>query len=239
MVVIIANTQMNTRVIIILLAIVLTAFAACKKSSDAPVANYSTYLNFVNASADSVNYYLNGTRLNSNSNLYPQYTSGYVSVLAFTQNYQVKKVFNTASSTVQPLFTLPLNLDTGKYYSLFIAGESASLAFKTQDDLKADTLRGTCLVRFVNASPDAAGYDLVVGSAPKFAGLAFGTAGDFRLADTSSLAPVTLYPAGSSTPIARGNLTLLQGKSYTIYTTGKLNGTGGSALSLAVMINYN
>ena len=105
--------------------------------------------------------------------------------------------------------------------------------------MKADTTQGTCMVRFVNASPGTGIYDLVVGSAAKFAGQGFGTASGFRLADTSSKALVALYPAGSSTPVVRGTVTLLQGKSYTMYTTGKLNGTGNSALGLAVMINYN
>ena len=231
--------MMNTRLSIFLILAFLTGISACKKSSDAPLPAYTTYLNFVNASADSVNYYLNGTRLNNNSNLYPQVASGYVGVLAFAQNYQVKRVFNTAGANVQQLFSLPLNLDTAHYYSLFIAGESASLAFKTVDTLRADTSQSTCMVRFVNASPGAGSYDLVVGSAAKFAGQGFGTASGFRLADISSAAPVTLYPAGSSTPVASGTVALLQGKSYTIYTTGKLNGTGSSALGLAVMINYN
>ena len=223
----------------IILTGVVFSISACKKSSDAPLPAHSTFLNFVNASADSVNYYLNGTRLNSNSNLYPQTASGYVGVLAFAQNYQVKKVFNTAGANIQQLFSLQLNLDTAHYYSLFIAGESASLAFKTVDTLKADTTQGTCMVRFVNASPGTGSYDLVVGSSAKFAVQGFGTASGFRLADTSSKAPVALYPAGSSTPVVSGTVTLLQGKSYTIYTTGKLNGTGNSALGLAVMINYN
>lgn len=230
---------MNTRLSIILFLALLTGLSACKKSSDAPLPVHTTYLNFVNASGDSVNYYMNGTRLNNNSNLYPQAASGYVGVLAFAQNYQVKKVFNTAGVNVQQLFSLPLNLDTAHYYSLFIAGESASLAFKTIDSLKADTIRGTCKVRFVNASPGAASFDLVAGSASTFAGQGFGTASGFRLADTSSKASVALYPAGSSTAVVSGTVALLQGKSYTIFTTGKLNGTGSSALGLAVMINYN
>ena len=230
---------MNTRLYVILFLAFLAGFSACKKRSDTALPAHSTLLNVVTASADSVNYYMNGTRLNNNSNLYPQTASGYVGVLAFAQNYQVKKVFNTAGVNIQQLFSLPLNLDTAHYYSLFIAGESASLAFKTIDSLKSDTIKGTCKVRFVNASPDAASFDLVAGSASTFAGQGFGTASGFRLADTSSVAHVALYPAGSSTPVVSGTVALLQGKSYTIYTTGKLNGTGSSALGLAVMINYN
>lgn len=230
---------MNTRVIILLFIICTAAFAACKKSnSDAPSTSLTTQLNIVNASPDTVNFYLNGTRKNSNSNLYPDVISGYFSVLAGTQNYQIKKAFNTTTSAVQQLFTISLTLDTAHYYSLFIAGETQALAFQTIDTLITTDTTVTCRVRFVNASPDGNKYDLAVGSAPKFTGKAFGTASSFTLADTSSNAVITLYQTGSTTPIGKGTVALLQGKIYTIYTTGKLNATGGSTLGLAIMQNY-
>jgi hypothetical protein len=232
---------MNTRVILLLLIICTAAFAACKKNnSDAPATNYTTKLNVVNASADTINFYLNGTRLNSNSNLYPDVISGYMNVLAFNQNYQVKKAFNPATGTVQQLFSKPLNLDTAQYYSLFIAGETKDLAFETTDPLSSvtDTGATTCLVRFVNASPDGNKYDLTVSNGPKFTAQAFGTASSFTLADTSSNAVVTLYQSGSTTPLGTGTVSLLQQKIYTIYTKGKLNAKGSSALGLAIMENY-
>lgn len=212
---------------------------ACKKTTnDAPLTSYTTKLNVVNASADTINFYLNGTRLNSNSNLYPDVISGYMNVLAFNQNYQVKKSFNTATSAVQQLFSVPLNLDTAQYYSLFIAGETQSQAFQTIDTLITTDTTVTCRVRFVNASPDGNKYDLTVGTGTKFTGKAFGTATSFTLADTSSNAVITLYQSGSTTPLGKGTVALLQGKIYTIYTTGKLNAAGSSALGLAIMENY-
>lgn len=230
---------MNFKVSLLFFMVFVVAFAACKKNNnDAPTTKLTTVLNIVNASSDTINFYLNGTRLNSNSNLYPYITSGYISVLAGTQNYQIKKAFNTATSIVQPLFNISLELDTAANYSLFIAGETQAQAFRTIDSLRTDTASGTCLVRFVNASPDANKYDLVVGSTTKFSGKGFGTASSFLSADTGSLAPVVLYQAGTTTQVAGGTVALLQGKSYTIYTTGKLSGTGNSKLGLAVMVNY-
>jgi hypothetical protein len=218
--------------------ILLVAFIACKKTNnDAPTTKLTTVLNVVNASADTVNFYLNGTRLNSKSNLFPYITSGYMPVLAGTQNYQVKKAFNTATSTVQQLFNISLDLDTAQNYSLFIAGETQAQAFKTIDTLKSDTSSSTCLVRFVNASPDANTYDLAVGSATKLTGKSFGKGSSFLSADTGSKVPVILYQAGTTTEVANGTVSLLPQKSYTIYSTGKLNGTGSSKLNLAIMAN--
>ena len=57
---------------VVLLAGLITAFLSCKKNNDAPVVSTSIdSLNVVNATANTINLYLNGTRLNNNSNLYP------------------------------------------------------------------------------------------------------------------------------------------------------------------------
>jgi hypothetical protein len=213
---------------------------ACKKNNDAPVAlNLADSLNVVNATTDTINFYLNGTRLNSNSNLYPAGSSGYYYVPTGQQVYQIKRIFNPTTDVVQTLINLPVQLDAHHYYSLFIAGETASQTFKTIDTLRADTAGGTCLVRFVNASPDAGNLDIAIGSASKFTSQGFGDASGFRLADTSSMAPVVLYQSGSSTPIATGVVPLLQGKSYTFFSRGKLNGTGASAINIGVTVNFN
>lgn len=212
---------------------------ACKKTTnDAPATSYTTHLNVVNASADTINFYLNGTRLNSNSNLYPQVLSGYMNVAAFAQNYQVKKAFNAATNTVQQLFNIPLNLDTAHYYSLFIAGETQSQAFVIPDSLQTDTSQTTCLVRFVNAASDGSQYDMVVGNSSKFS-QAFGKASQFAVVDTTSKAVLQLYKSGAAAPIITSTVpvALSAGKSYTFYTTGKLNGTGYSALAVGIMEN--
>src|SRR6185312_5588581 len=113
---------MNIRIVALLFIACAAIFTACKKNNDAPAARYTSNLNIINASTDTVNFYLNGSRLNGNSNLYPLYSSGYLQVPAFAQNFQVKKLFNQTTNAVQQLFSIPLNLDTAKGYSLFIAG---------------------------------------------------------------------------------------------------------------------
>lgn len=233
---------MNIKIPVLFSVILVVAVAACKKNNnDAPTTSLTTYLNIVNASPDTVNFYLNGTRLNSNSNLYPYLTSGYISVLAGKQNYQVKKAFNPATSKVQQLFNIPLDLDTSTHYSysLFIAGETQAQAFRTVDSVLTNTASNACLVRFVNASPDSNKYDLMVGSATKLNGMSFGKWSRFLSADTGSKVPVVLYQAGTTVQAVNGTVALLPRKAYTIYSTGKLNGTGSSKIGLAIMANYN
>jgi hypothetical protein len=203
------------------------------------IVTLTSNLNIINASVDSVNFYLNGDRLNNNSNLYPSASSGYFKVLYGQQNYEIKKIFNPVTSIVQPLFSKTLTLDTGKYYSLFIAGETAALAFSTVDTLKADTIKNTCLVRFVNASPDAGSLDMAVGDTTQFKNQAFKSASGFVLVGVSGLKPIKVYATGSTVPIISSRVSLLAGKSYTFYSKGKLNGTGNAVFSVGTTVNFN
>ena len=230
---------MNIRLLGFFFVAFIIGLSACKKNSDAPVLTSIAGLNFINASADTVNLYLNGSRLNNNSNLYPSGSSGYVSVISGQQNYQVKKIFNPVTNTVQALFSIPLKLDSGKYYSLFIAGETQGLAFETIDTLRAipDTIP-SCYIRFVNASSDAGNLDLAIGSKVKLTNVQFKSASGFALADTGTLVPINVYPTGSATPVISGHVSLAPGRIYTFYSKGNLNGTGNSVFGLGTTINF-
>jgi hypothetical protein len=228
---------MNTRLTLFLFLAVITGISACKKN-DLPVTTLTTKLNLINASPDTVNFYLNGTRL-SKSNVYPAGSSGYFDVAFGEQNYQVKDVFDPTGSTVRALFSKTLTLDTAKTYSLFIVDETAENAFLTTDTLQADTNKNECYVRFVNASPDAGALDFAVGDTAKFSNVAFTKASEFRSVGVSSFKPINLYYAGSATPVISGHFILLAGKSYTFYSMGKLTGTGNSLFSLGATLNFN
>lgn len=231
---------MNIRVLGLLFGILMIGLSACKKNNDAPVVSTAIdSLNVVNATADTINFYLNGTRLNNNSNLYPSGSSGYYQVPAGSQAYQVKKIFNPATSVVQTLFNLTLPLDAHHYYSLFVAGETADQAFTTLDTLRQDTTINQCYVRFVNASPDAGNLDFAVGDTLKFTNKPFKSSSGFVSVGVSGFKPIVLYQSGSSTPLISTTYSLIAGESYTFYTQGKLSGTGNSALSIGVTLNFN
>ena len=229
---------MHIKLLLLVLCIAVASFSACQKNNDAPVVSTSIdSLNIINASPQAINFYLNGTRLNNNSNLGVGGSSGYYNVPSGQQTYQIKKVFDPTTSVVQTLFNLPVNLTPHHYYSLFIADDSSSHAFTTIDTLRADTTVGTCYVRFVNASPAAGSVDFSIGGV-KYSNQAFKSASGFRLVDTASLSPIILTQSGSSTPVISGHYPLLPGLSYTFYTRGSPAGTGGSALSNGVTVNF-
>ena len=237
---------MRIRLLLLSVFAFVIGLSACKKNNDAPTAILHSYLNVTNATADTVNFYLNGTRLNTSSNLYPSGSSGYALVTAGNQSYQVKKIFNPITNTVQTLFSIPLKLkantlDTVYHSSLFIAGETLPQAFSTVDTLNNDTTANTSYVRFVNASPDAGSLDFAISSTVKFKNQAFKSASGFKLVsvnkDTTGLVPINVYQAGGATPIISGKYVLVAGRSYTFYSKGQLAGTGNSIFSVGVTIN--
>jgi Domain of unknown function (DUF4397) len=231
---------MNIRVLGLLFGVLIIGLTACKKNDDAPVVSTSVdSVNVVNATTDTINFYLNGTRLNNNSNLYPSGSSGYYQVPGGQQAYQVKKIFNPATSVVQTLFDITLPLAPHHYYSLFVAGETAAQAFTTIDTLQNDTVINQCYVRFVNASPTSGNFDFAVGDTLKFTKTAFKSASGFVSVGVSGLKPLVLYQSGSSTPLISATYSLVAGLSYTFYTQGNLHSTGSSALSLGVTVNIN
>jgi hypothetical protein len=232
---------MKIRLLILLAVVLIAGLSACKKNNDMPVITPTVGLDIINASPNTVNIYLNGTRLNNGSNLLPGISTGYYSVPAGEQSYQFKSPFNTTGSTVETLFSKTIPADTSKYRSLFITDETAAGTFVTIDPLLSVDSTGYCLVRFVNASPDAGSLDLAVGDTIQFSKQVFESTSGFKLvsvnASADSLKPIKVYATGSAVPLISGTVNLTEGLSYTFYTKGKLKGTGASVFSIGTTTN--
>src|SRR5689334_22891447 len=103
----------------------IVGLAACKKKyDDAPILIHKVALSVVNASADTVNIYLNGSRLNTTSAILPGYFTRYDSVPRGQQIYEVKKPFNVSSNAVQNLFSITIQ-DTSLRQTLFVTDGKA------------------------------------------------------------------------------------------------------------------
>jgi hypothetical protein len=245
---------MKFRPIIILLTVIASIFG-CGKASDAPVAtSAATYLNVINTTADTLNYYLNGTRQNSQSSIYSGGATGYLSLQSGTQNYQFKKFAQNAV-----LFSLPLTLDTihAAYvkrdtvtnatsgavsvttssivgYSLYVNGEGSDKTFLRLDTVKNNTDSAT--VRFVHSADGAPALDLTIGNV-SFKNQSYGSTSKFKTSVAGSNAVITVYLAGSTVAKATQKLNLLSGTVYTLYVRGVPDGIGKSALTVGVFVN--
>lgn len=225
--------QMKIRLSALLAIAFIMGVSACKKTNnDAPTIVSQVGLNVVNASADTFNVYLNGSRLNTTSTILPGYSTGYYAVPKGQQSYQIKKPFNTVTNTIQTLFSITVPVDNNLNHSLFVTDGTAANAFSTVDNFQADTIDKTCLIRFVNSSPGSGGLDMSYADTTRFSNIPFKTAGNFTSVSTvngasaSGLIPLKIFNNGSTTPLLIDSVALSEKRSCTVYTLGKPGDTG-------------
>lgn len=242
---------MNIRVKALFIIGIVAGLSSCKKNNDAPTSQATTSLNFINASTNTINFFLNGTRITSTSSASsysPGGTLGYLPVVSGTQNYQVKIA---GPNTPNPLFSLTQTFDAGKSYSVYVSGQTAESLFFTNDVFVrpgADSVK----LRFVNALPDAGTMavtfktvdkldtkttkGVVIGTG-KFDNVPYKTTTDF-IKTKSGVFIFSIYPVSSPANILPDTLTLGSGKIYTIYSYKSPSGTVGTqGFSAGLVVN--
>ncbi len=223
---------MNTRNSILALLFALTGLYSCKNNDEVFPVTGVAFFNVVNVSTDTLNFYLNGTRQNNTSSLYPGGQSLYLTVPDGQQNYQFKKAggFNV-------LFSVPLNLKDSTNTSLYIYGETTGQAFITNDVLLRYTAHpDTTQIRFVNISPDAGTLNVTVGDTLSFMSQAFKSSTAFALIGGGQK-EVKVTQAGVATLLKDTTIAFQPGFIYTLFTKGLLNGKGNAAFGVGVAIN--
>jgi hypothetical protein len=216
---------------VLLFIAAVTGLIACKNNDNVfPPVTFSA-INVVNTSADTLNFYLNGTRQNNSSSIYPGGTSGYLTVPSGSQNYQFKRAggFNV-------LFSIPLNLKDSVNNSLFVAGQTSDKVFSTVDNLLIDTAQNFSTIRFVDAAPDAGALNVSVGDTVNFRSQSFKSSSVF-LPVGSGLKEIKVYLGGASSPKIDTTITLQPQRVYTLFAKGLLNGKGNSVFDVGIVLN--
>ncbi|BAU53105.1 DUF4397 domain-containing protein [Mucilaginibacter gotjawali] len=224
---------MIKRLYIVYFFAALLAFESCKNNDSVIKTVLYAGVNVVNASADTLNFYLNGTRQNNTSSLYPGSQSYYLPVPQGAENFQFKK-----AGTFNVLFSVPLTLKDSTNYSIYLAGETADNSFSTVDVLYPDTTPNKTQIRFVNASPDAGNLDAYVGDTLNYKTSAYKTSSAFFVTG-SGIKNVKVYQTGSATPLIDTPITFQPKYIYSLVSRGKLTGTGSAKFSIGIVINYN
>jgi len=224
--------------ILFFIASVIT-LSSCKNNDNVFTPTVSTGLTVVNASADTVNFYLNGTRQNNNSNLFPDGSVINQIVPAGQQNYQFKKL---GASTV--LFSVALNLVDSTYNSLYVAGETADLTFHTLDNIPVPSnslTTDTAFLRFVDAAPDAGSLNVTIGNLTtgntiSFNGISFKSSSAF-VPSISGQNEIKIYQAGSNVAKVDTVISFVPNYIYTLFAKGLANGKGNSVFDVGVLLN--
>jgi hypothetical protein len=211
---------------------------SCKDKDLPPATVPKSTLNVLNATADTIKYFINGTRQNNLSPIYVGGSTGYLAVPGGLQTYK----FNKSNNGFPTLFTKPFTLDTSRFYSIFVCGETADKAFIIDDPFAAadsiiipDTLGTKSAIRFVNASPDAGALDFVVnkGDTVNLKSVEFGKYSTF-LSVNAGTKVVNVYDSATNTIRATVTLTFSPNQTYTFFTRGSFSGKGNAVFGLSV-----
>ena len=213
--------------------IVIVGMISCKNNDEVFTKAVSSAMNVVNASGDTLNFYLNGTRQNNSSSLYPGNQSFYLVVPAGADNFQFKKAgdFNV-------LFSVPLTLKDSVNNTLYVSGEAATKTFHTVDFLDTTNIINLpqTRIRFVNASSDAGALNAFVDSA-SYSAVPFQTTSDFTLMGDGPK-EIKIYQATSNTLLKDTTITFQPAHIYTLFSRGLINGKGAAAFNIGLVINY-
>ncbi|MBD1387690.1 DUF4397 domain-containing protein [Mucilaginibacter rigui] len=198
--------------------------ASCKKGNDAaPATPLKTSINFVNASADTINFYVNGSRLNTTAASYPLASTGYLTTPLGEQNYEVKKDRNP-----NILFNLVLPVDTGKVYSFFVTDNTSANTFTVVDTLQSvDTLT---MIRFVHTSPRMGEVKILMNDTVAFANAKFKSVSDY-LHVTPGLKQIKVVDVATGNVLINEPRVLQLNRAYTLFTKGALMATDAPAIS--------
>lgn len=202
----------------------------CKNNDEVFPVVQSTFVNIINASADTLNFYLNGTRQNDQSSIFPTGQSTYLTINSGAENLQFKQ-----AGAFKTLFSFPITLTDSTYYSFFVAGANPSDCFNITDAPVSDTSANSEEIRFVNASPDAGTLTVSLDSIT-YSNSSFKSATQFAIYG-SGPKEIKVFRNGSTSANIDTTVIFQPGYIYTVFSKGLLNGKGNSVFDVGVITN--
>jgi hypothetical protein len=208
-------------------------FSSCKDNTVTETNLGNSRVLLVNgaASSSAINLYWTGNKLNTFPLVYGN-TTGYQSVTSGVRNIQIKANF---SNTLLATNTIHLVRDSS--YSFFVyEANNTTTTVVAEDDLSLPSF-GNAKIKFANMSTGLSSADLIISNGPTIASsVPFGAIGNYNelKAGTYNLA---LRLHGTNTILLSiPNVRVDNGKIYTIWSGGSVNGTTTSTLKTQVIV---
>lgn len=182
--------------------------------------------------APGVDLLIDDQQINSSPLIFPENT-GYLSILAGTRNIKV----NVAGSTTT-VIDATITLQSDFSYSIFAIGEVSSIEPLVLTDDLTPPAAGKSHVRFIHLSPDAPAVDITLTDGTIiFGNKSFKDFTDFTPLDAGTY-DLQVRLAGTSTVVLDlPGIVLQNGKIYTVFAKGFVNGIGVQALGAEIIVN--
>jgi hypothetical protein len=212
--------------------------ASCGKSGSVSPSQSKIQMQVVNLSPDlqPVNLLVGYIKQNNTPFSYPN-PSGYFSLSNIDTPIQIRSYSPLISST--NFISLDTVLKSNYKYTLFVTGlrsDSTVTSIFTVDN-STNPSAGRGRVRFVNASPRSAGFDVTANGIIAFQNLAYKKVSPFVEMPAGTY-EFKIMPANSSTVISSlQGVTIVDGKVYTLYCRGIANGADSVAFGVGILNN--
>ena len=194
----------------------------------------TTNVKVIHASPDApgVDILVDGTIVNSSALNYPQSTD-YLSPLAGTRNIKVNPS-GSSTSVIDANVTFGADM----FYSVFAVNDVANIEPLVLEDDLTMPAAGKAHVRFIHLSPDAPAVDITLTDGTViFANKMFKDFTAFTPLDFGSYDLEVRAAGTSQVVLPLGTINLEDGKIYTVFAKGFLNGTGTEALGAEIIVN--
>jgi hypothetical protein len=226
--------------------LVMPFVSSCGKAGTVNPSSLNIQYQIINLSPDlgSVDLYINFIKVNQSSYFYPT-SSGYFFLTSTNTPFQIRPGTTITAGTAAPSFNIfNLNdiLKPNLKYTLMITGfKSSSLSdslnkiFTTDTSSTPTTGRGK--IRFVNASPRSTGFDVTANGTPAFSNVNYPGVSNFIELPAGTY-DFQIFPTNSSALIKDiPNVTLQDGRLYTLYCYGLVGNTDSLAFGSGFITN--
>ena len=234
-----SNTPLSLLFIGIVITLVMPFIASCGKNESVAVPTTNTQLQVLNLSTDllPVNIYIN-LRKRDIPFRYPT-PSGYFSLAAFDTLFQIRKVVAGNNNSSVNEISIDTTLKSNVKYTLFITGFKANnnISHIFISDTSAAPTSGRGKVRFVNATVGGM-FNITANGTPVFTKQKYKGVSKFVEMPAGNY-NFKIYDQSSTTTILSElpNVTVLDGKLYTLYCRGIVGRTDTAAFGMGVLNN--
>jgi hypothetical protein len=227
--------------LIVMAVLLLPLVSSCGKNAAVAPASSTTKLLIVDASVDllPMQVYIGNLQLGTKYFNYPTVTN-YYSVFSGTQTFQVRNHYGAA------VFFHTDTLRDNRNYSLFVVGlatattHADTLSYIFTTDYSTLSTPGYGKIRFVNASPRTTGLDVYANGTQAFSNITYKSVSSYIQVPAGIYSfKVTPNNTPASVLTTLPNVTVQDGRLYTLYTRGLIGrtATDTAAFTAAVITN--
>ncbi|GAB2984259.1 hypothetical protein GCM10027049_22440 [Mucilaginibacter puniceus] len=235
-----SNAPLSLLFIAMVITLVIPFIASCGKTETTVTPTTNTQLQVLNLSTDllPVNLYVNLQKRNAQYR-YPT-PSGYFSLGPLDTLFQIRRVVIGNNNSSVNEISIDTTLKSNVKYTLFITGFKAtnSISHIFISDTSAAPSSGRGKVRFVNATADSSIFNITANGTPIFTNQKYKHVSKF-IEMPAGMYNFKIYNQTSTTTILSElpNVTVLDGKLYTLYCRGIVGRTDTAAFGMGVLNN--